>query len=213
MIEIPDPPKASRIWMRRRADDVHLRWRTTSVLHVLTERLLEVLWGGWAALFAFVAVRVGAEILTDTPVPILVLEAVFFFVATATVASFIAASADFRVRWSREELDIAGDILTHRAAMPSPGVLRLLFTKDFREGPVDKEALREAGVLLERGRSIHVLRSYVEGVELQGEGSFEVLALVIEERDLHVGQSLSHEEREWLASVLRRWLDAAPRRR
>jgi uncharacterized membrane protein len=129
-------------------------------------------------------------------------------VVLAAAASLAAASAHERWSWSHEELDITGDVLTHRAAGRSPGILRLLFTKDFKEGPVDKEALGEAGILLERGRSVHILRRYVERIELQGRGFFEVLALVLRDRDINVGRSLSDEEREWLASVLRRWHDA-----
>ncbi|MHC5058951.1 MAG: hypothetical protein ACYTKD_30210 [Planctomycetota bacterium] len=210
MIDVADPPPGSRIRVEREHAAVTLSWRARlwdatprkRAVYVVTDLitcLLVVAWVVWLA-----------HSLVDLLDPATFSEELLELILVGCVGGvFIWASWDRYRRRARfratERLVLGEDTLIH-----TPSARRKV--APYRPPEERSEVARPAGP--EAPPPSHtwprafVRRPDMGDIRLAGKGASEIIAVASAEGELTMGRRLPHADREWLASVLKRWKES-----
>ena len=210
MIEVPDPPEASRIRVEREHATVALSWRARPWDTTLVQRAVEYLKDWTTGVLILVWIAWLGRVAVGLFVPALSGGGAVELVLVCLVGgSFVWASYDRFRRQKRfrptERLVLGEDTLIH-----TPSARRSV--PPYRPPEEGSELARPGGPDApppsHTWPSAFVHRRDAGDVRLAGKGLSEIITLASADGEFTVGRRLPHADREWLVTVLKSWKDS-----
>lgn len=206
MIHIPDPPEGTAARAKGIPCGARLSWPGLPGAHRAKWIIVALLsFGAGSAVAVMCATRVADMTRADERA-----LAVGLTAAAAIILWIISVASLRYILLSREVLFLEADSLRYLPSIKASRSSELLTWEggDFW----DLGALVGALLSLRRRPSVRVTASDLRDVALEGRGRYAHVVLSLGEDRIEMGRFLRDADREWLAGVLRRWLEAGRER-